>query len=545
MNQHRAHRAARVDRSNDATIDTQVLIVGGSIVGLTTALACQRRGIDVLLAEKHAAASVHPRASRFNARAMEVFRALGVESDVRATGADLENAMGSLTGPTLLEALTDRPANQAAIFGRMRAVEESLSPAPSARAPQNRVEPVLRTVAEARGCDLRFSSEVADLTQTPERVTARILHRETGASRLVRARYAVVADGAQGKTRERLGIGREPLAVAGRYVNILFDADLQSLLAGREFNNCFLQRPDFTALLHAFDQGRRWRLQVVVPLAEEGSSEPLSRARCVEMVRAAMGIADLAPDVIDAQRWEAASAMAQAYRSGRVLLAGDAAHQMTPFLGLGAATGIEDANNLAWKLAFVLRGLAGDGLLDTYEAERLPAARRAVIASSRAADERGLPLLGRSAPPVHVRALLGLDDTYRSRAIAGDDEVDPEDEGQPGRRVPHAWLRARDGSRVSTLDLAPGEFVLLSGPDGTSWVEAGERLSSPLSIRAFRIGGADLEDESGRWCERAGIPRTGALLVRPDGVVAWRSRSEVAEPATVRDVLGKILGSER
>jgi putative polyketide hydroxylase len=251
-----------------------------------------------------------------------------------------------------------------------------------------------------------------------------------------------------------------------------------------------------------------------------------------------MGIPDLAPNVIDAQRWEAASAMALAYRSGRVLLAGDAAHQMTPFLGLGAATGIEDANNLAWKLAFVLRGLADDGLLDTYETERLPAARQAVIASSRAADESGLPLLGRSAPPIEVRALLSLDYAYRSRAIASSDEADPEDEGQPGRRVPHAWLRARDGSRVSTLDLAPGELVLLAGAHGSSWKEAGESLS----IRTFHIGGEDLEDETGRWWARAGIGSDGALLVRPDRVVAWRSPGAVAEPAIVGDILGKILG---
>ncbi|APR82753.1 Polyketide hydroxylase WhiE VIII [Minicystis rosea] len=543
MNQHQAKQAAPiVDRSTNAEVETQVLIVGGSIVGLTTALACQRRGIHVLLAEKHASSSVHPRASRYNARAMEVFRALDVERDVRAAGADLENAMGSLSGPTLLQALADRPENHAAIYGRMRAMEEELSPAPSARAPQNRVEPVLRAVAEARGGDLRFSSEVVELTQTPECVTARILHRETGASQLVRARYAVVADGAGGKMRERLGIGREHLGVAGRYVNILFDADLRSLLAGRAFNTCFLQRPDFTALLHAFDHGRRWRLQMVVPHADQGTLEPLSRDRCIEIVRAGMGIPDLVPNIIDAQRWEAASAMALAYRSGRVLLAGDAAHQMTPFLGLGAATGIEDANNLAWKLSFVLRGLADDGLLDTYEAERLPAARRAVIASSRAADENGLPKLGRSAPPTDVRTLLSLDDAYRSRAIAGDDDVDPDDEGQPGRRVPHAWLRARDGSRISTLDLAPGELVLLSGPDGSSWREAAERLSSPVSIRAFHIGGEDLAEETGRWCARAGIRSDGALLVRPDGVVAWRSLGALAEPAIVRDILEKILG---
>ncbi len=232
--------------------------------------------------------------------------------------------------------------------------------------------------------------------------------------------------------------------------------------------------------------------------------------------------------------------MALAYRSGRVLLAGDAAHQMTPFLGLGAATGIEDANNLAWKLAFVLRDLAGDGLLDTYEAERLPVARQAVIASSRAADENGLPRLGRSGPPADIRTLLSLDYAYRSLAIACDDEVNPEDEGQPGRRVPHAWLRARDGSRVSTLDLAAGEIVFLAGPDGSSWKEVGERLLSSVSvsIRAFCVGGRISRrrlDRGGRgpasggmvpcWCDRMGSWR-GAVPARSRSTRLWATSSE-------------------
>ncbi len=548
MNQHQAERAGALvspgDQPTREPVETQVLIVGGSIVGLTAALACRRQGTEVLLAEKHPAASVHPRASRFNARAMEVFRSLGVEAEVRAAGADLENALGSLSGPTLVAALANRPENHAAIFGRMRALEEELSPAPSARAPQNRVEPRLRAVAEARGCDLRFSSEVVDLEQTPDHVTARLVHRETGASQLVRARYAVVADGAGGKTRERLGIGRELLGVAGSYVNILFDADLEAFLAGRAFNTCFLQRPDFTALLHAFDHGRRWRLQLVVPRAEgnQGPPEKPSRDRCIEMVRAGMGLPDLELEVVDAQRWEATSAMARAYRSGRVFLVGDAAHQMTPYLGLGAATGIEDANNLAWKLSFVLRGTADGALLDTYEEERRPVARRAVIASSGAADERGLPKMGRSAPPVDIRALLSLDYAYRSPAIASDDKVDPEDEGQPGRRVPHAWLRARDGSRVSTLDLAPGELALLTGPDGSAWREAARHLASPVSIQAFSVGGEGFEDETGRWCERAGIGRDGALLARPDGFVAWRSPGCVEALGALHEATGKLLG---
>ena len=209
MNQdHSKKQLSHVAHATRRDLETEVLVVGGSIVGLTAALACQRQGLAVLLAEKHEAPSVHPRASRYHARAVEVFRALGVESDVRDAGADLEGAVGTISGPDLLRALAARTADPAALYRRMRTVEEELSPAPSARAPQNRVEPVLRSIAAARGCDLRFSSEIVDLVPTHDGVTARMVHRGTGAAQTVRARYAVVADGAQGRTRERLGIER-------------------------------------------------------------------------------------------------------------------------------------------------------------------------------------------------------------------------------------------------------------------------------------------------------------------------------------------------
>lgn len=218
-----------------------------------------------------------------------------------------------------------------------------------------------------------------------------------------------------GKNRERLGIAREQLGVAGHYVNILFEADLKSLIAGREFNVCFLRRPEFEGLLHAFDDGRRWCFQLVDRRSRGETHELLSPDRCVRLVREAVGIPDLEVHLVGAQPWEEASAIADAYRRGRVMLAGDAAHQMTPFLGLGAATGIQDAHNLAWKLALVLRGIADASLLDSYETERRPVARQAVIASSNAGDGKGLPLMDPSIYGAGPWALLGLDYQYRSR----------------------------------------------------------------------------------------------------------------------------------
>ncbi len=286
-------------------VETQVLVIGGSIVGLTTALALQRHRVAFVLAEKHDHASEHPRASRYNARAMEVFRALGIEADVRRAGADLEKGTGSITGATLVEALAARSpaAGPATAKPRGPHPETLLSPAPSARAAQSKVEPVLREIASARGGDLRFGIEVLSLEQTAHGVLAHALDRKTRESIDFRARYVVAADGVRGKTREQVGIGREELGVAGHYVNILFDADLSSLISGRELGNCLLRRPGLAALMHAFDGGTRWRLQLVTR-----EHHPL--ARYEPLVRDAIGAGDVRLELIDAQPWEAASGAA-------------------------------------------------------------------------------------------------------------------------------------------------------------------------------------------------------------------------------------------
>jgi putative polyketide hydroxylase len=300
-------------------------------------------------------------------------------------------------------------------------------------------------------------------------------------------------------------------------------------------------RPDFSGVLHAFDD--RWRFQLVERPTETDGEEP-QRDRYVRIVRDLIGVAGIDVTVTGALPWQSESGMARAYWCGRVFLAGDAAHQITSYLGLGATTGIQDAYDLAWKLGLVLWGAADVGLLDSYQEEREPVARAAVIASAQACDERGLPRLGGARLVPDPWTALGLGYVYWSRAIADGSDIDSMDEGQPGRRMPHVWLRARDGSRLSTLDLAPGEFALLTGPEGEAWFAAASSLRLPVSVRAFLIGAESLVDESSTWLARAGVMNDGALLVRPDGFIAWRAKRSKPDAATeLESVLLWLLGS--
>lgn len=561
--------------SADGSLDADLLIIGGSLTGLTMALACQQQGISFVLLEKHARSSVYPRAKTLNARAMEVFRALGVEQDIRAVGAALEQGAGRISGPTLLQALAQsesasqaqalalaltqrhqaaRPAAPPSPFGQDR-----LTPSPMARAPQNRVDPLLKQLIEKRGGTLRFSAEALALEQHVDAVTTSLLDRETCQRHMLRTRYVVAADGAGGKIREWLGIEQEDFGIAGRYINILFEADLRDLLTGREFTVGVLERPGLSALIHAQDGATRWTLQLATsadhdatgddgaaaqPLQATGQPTPyLSMQRSAHLaglVRDAIGVPGLPITILNAVPWQAASAVARAFRHGRVFLAGDCAHQMTPFMANGASSGIQDALNLAWKLALVLRGNAGDALLDTYQAERLPVTRKAVLASSTAANANGMPTFDPAAPDLDRWVLAGLDFSYQSDAVIGGGAWEPLDEGQPGRRVPHAWLRTGDGTRRSTLDLADGGFALLTGSDNAHW------HASPATqaiIPVLRICAVDDEDEDKDrgWLARAGIGPSGALLVRPDGFIAWRA--PVADPAGLAAALRRVLGS--
>jgi hypothetical protein len=334
-------------------------------------------------------------------------------------------------------------------------------------------------------------------------------------------------------------------------ITIYFRADVRPLLGERNLSVVYVVNPRLQGFFRFAIDGQSGFLVVNTALDDQGQrtttvGATATDAHCVRYVREALGAPDLPVEIEDVQRWNAAAEWAERITNGRILIAGDAAHVMPPTGGYGGNTGVHDAHNLAWKLSYVLAGRAGPELLATYEPERLPVARLTVEQAYTRYVTRLDPGLGTEGlEPLIDDAPIDLGYRYRSASIVpdgSDDGPDWEDPhtptGRPGFRAPHVWLR-RDGVRVSTLDLVARDPVLLTGADGTAWAGAAAGLSLPV----YRVGAdGDLRDDEGRFAEAYGIDAGGAVLVRPDGFVAWRSRGPAEDPAPALDhALSRML----
>ncbi|GAA4216668.1 FAD-dependent oxidoreductase [Actinocatenispora rupis] len=510
------------------TADPEVLVVGGGLCGLSTALFLAHHGVRVLLVERHPALLSHPRQRSVNVRVMELYRQVGLADAIRAARADFVTAGEYVVVRARTLAEEYRPVGHQ---GDVAAAEDA-SPCRGTPIDQDRVEALVCARARELGARIEFGTALVELAEDPDGVTALL---STGATtRRVRARYLVAADGADGGIRATIGIPRATYGPAFDLLTLLVHADLRPALAGRTVHMAHLDLPRPRTYLMALDRdGTRW----VFGTADDPTrGEPDDRA-CAELVRAAAGLPDapvrLLPQIAGTDRrllrFRVGAALAEKYRAGRVFLVGDAAHLMPPTGGFGGATGVAEAHNLAWKLAWVLRGRAGGDLLDSYHDERHPVAlftlRQALV---RAADrfDTGTPgeLVDRST------VLLGP--RYDSAAVrgGGPDPVPVGDlSGAPGSRAPHVPL---PGDR-STLDLYGTRFVLLAGAGADGWARAGRRHG----VSTYRFG-PDLPDAAARH----GIGPLGALLVRPDGYVAWRSPGPSADPdGTLAAVLATIL----
>ncbi|GGP09574.1 FAD-dependent monooxygenase [Nonomuraea glycinis] len=500
---------------------TEVLIVGGSLIGLSSALFLSRHGVSVILAERHAGTSIHPRTPGYNARTMELFRAAGVEEAVRAAGP------WRLTGSGLLwaESLTspnhrwlERPSSRQDL--------SAVSPCDDVMLSQDVLEPVLREHAEAFGADLRFGTELRAYDDGPDGVTAVLADRATGARTMVHADYLIAADGTDSKIRRKLGIGRSGVGVLEHVAGIMVRADLGSALRDRSFAICQVNNPGFAGMVRVTGD----TMALHVPYDPADGVGQFTAARCVELARAAAGIPDLAVKPLEVLPWQSTAAVADWFADGRVFLAGDAAHVMPPAGAYGANTGIQDAANLAWKLAYVLNGWAEPSLLETYDTERRPVATLTV----EQALATGRDWFGAELPP-EVAAVELVDEVsvkfgYRYDGAGFEDAHHPT--GDPGARAPHVWLRRR-GRRVSTVDLWAQGAVLLAGPEGAAWTEAAARLIGPW-LSSYQVADGPvipasplLGDPERRWATAFGVTGGGAVLIRPDGFIAWRA----AEPA--------------
>ncbi|WP_437683443.1 FAD-dependent monooxygenase [Sorangium sp. So ce131] len=531
-----------------------VVIVGGGVVGLTASLFLAQHGVRALLVERHPGTSIHPRARGVNGRTMELMRELGLEEAVRRVGAKLAPAVGIHAGTTLVQVLEERGEGGWLLKRiRRRGVSgqgSKKSPTGPCRATQDELEPVLLDAARERGVDARFFTEMVGFEQDADGVTAAIVDRKTGERRAVRADYLIAADGARSPIRERLGVRQTGAGVLAHQLNLYFRADLTALVKGREFSMCLVENPEVRGLLVSINNADLWVFHVSYHPERGERPEDFPAERCAALIRKGVGIPDLEVELKGALPWQSAVRVAERYQHGRVFLAGDAAHVMPPWGGFGANTGIQDAHNLAWKLAAVLRGDAGPELLATYDEERRPVGRAVAEIAGSMNDERGLfavkPGLGMLWTMRKVFPYLTMGYGYTSAAVVLERGPAPgpgttDLRGRPGTRAPHVWLR-RGGERLSTLDLFGRGYVLLAGKDGAAWVEAARAAARRLGlpVEALRLG-TEVEDVERRWARAFGVKADGAVLVRPDGIVAWRGRQgSAAAEGTMVSVLAQL-----
>ncbi len=525
------------------------MIVGGSLVGLSTAVFLGHHGVPSLVVERHRGTAIHPRAALVNQRAIEAYRAVGLEDEIEEAAAREFVQNGAIVS---VESLGGKELDW--YFRNINEGVEDISPSARLFVTQIGLEPVLLRAAGRLGARVEHASEAVSVEQDGEGVTVVVRPRDGGAERTVRARYLIAADGARSPIRERLGI---PVLGHGSFsdsITIYFRADVRRLMGDRNLSVVYVFGPRLQGFFRFSIDLQAGFLVVNSTVDEAGTrsvriGEDMSPATCIRYVREALGDPEIPVEIEDVQRWSASAEYAGRLRDGRVFIAGDAAHVMPPTGGFGGNSGIEDGYNLAWKLAYVLDGRADEELLATYEAERQPVgaftteqayARYVLRLDPTLGTEDLVPLVGEAAVELGYR--------YRSVAVAGtaDDDATWEDPteptGRPGFRAPHLPITV-GGAERSTVDLFGRRFVVLAGSAGESWRPAARGAGNALGVPvdAYRVGD-DVIDPSGTFEALYGTGAEGAVLVRPDGFVAWRASAAHSAPeAELAGALGAAV----
>src|SRR5262245_4741010 len=533
-----------------ATREFPVVIAGGGLIGLSTAMFLAQHGIASLAVERLKGGSRLPRAAHFHLRTLELFRLAGIEYEVKRRSEDdfLREgaiiAMDNLSGKKLAD-----------IIGSLNAGVEALSPCRRLFISQPSLEPILRRRAQEAGAQVLEGHAVVAVKQDAAGVTTTVRDVDSGAERDLRAQYLVGADGAHSVVRELIGIPLDGRGVFSNSITLYFTADLSPQLGGKPLSVIYINNPVFGGFMRMNKDCQSGFIGINRagdPLKDPDAANvanDISEKRLIEFVRAAAGVPDLPVKIDGVARWRATSDVARRFAQGRIFLAGDAAHLMPPNGGFGGNTGIHDAHNLAWKLAYVLKGLAGPALLDSYDLERRPIAKFTVEQAYTRYVTRTAPYLkATDFEPLADDFDIELGHIYHSPAIIAEQDSDTvhadphETRGRPGTRAPHLWL-TQAGKSISTLDLFGTGFVLLAAPAGKAWCAAARdaaRLFPNVPIDAYVVGGADLQDAAGAFATAYGLGEEGAVLVRPDGFVAWRAKTLIGDP---QDALIRTLAA--
>ncbi len=587
--------------------ETDVLVVGGGGCGLNLSIFLADLGVNFVTVERSEHLAQLPKAHYLNQRTMEILRQHQYADDVYALGTPPHNMSRAMWLTTLGG---DGPYDRKVIHEMdgiggtgesQRAIYERDSACRSANLPLIRSEPIFKHHADARAPgQIRFGHELTSFEQDATGVTATITSLASGETKQIRAKYLVGADG--GRTVGR-ALGNKMVGPSGlaKNVTVHFSADLSNVILDDRVMLHFLIHPTRRgplasgALVPAGGDDAKWgrhsKEWIFHFMVAPDDPSKFDEAMVTEQIRELTKLPDLQMNIHKISHWMIEAVLAEKYRFGRVLMAGDAVHRHPPASGLGLNTGIQDAHNLAWKLAMVTRGQAGDALLDTYETERRPvgscnvawalssywnhmlsAASIFAIHPANVYEMVGQPDedneiagLFANSPDGRMRRArmqevfnthkvemfdhdIELGFVYEKGALVPDGTPAPERDPwgskyqpttRPGHRLPHAWLET-DGRRVSTHDLldTSASFVLIANAEGTQWCDAAQRVGAALDINLKTVRVAhdgDALDTDRNWQELSGVGEEGAVLVRPDGFVAWRSAGVSADPVAELD----------
>ncbi|WP_116040326.1 FAD-dependent oxidoreductase [Amycolatopsis palatopharyngis] len=576
-------------------VETDVLIVGSGPAGASAALFLSTLGVSNIMITKYRWTANTPRAHITNQRTMEIFRDLGIEEEVLAD-ATPHHMIGdtvfctAIAGEEIGRILTwgNHPARHADY--------ELASPSLNCDIPQTYLEPIFVRNATMRGTQTQFSTEYLGHKQDDEGVDVRVLNRLTGSEYTIRAKYLIGADGARSRVAADLGLPYEgQMDIAGS-MNITFKAELGQLCGHRPSVLYWVIQPGANVggigagLVRMVRPWNEWLIVWGFDL-EQGVPE-VTEDDALRIVRNLVGDPGLDVEITGISLWGNNEQYATSLHRSRVFCAGDAVHKHPPSNGLGSNTSIQDSYNLAWKVAVVLNGHAGPGLLDTYTTERAPVARQIVLRANKSAREFGglFEALGLdmaetadqlaarieerkdnspagAAKRAAVREAMELKNyefnahgvemgqRYESTAVVSDGTARPEptrdpelyyeQSTYPGVRLPHAWVGDNE-RKYSTHDLAPyGRFTVITGITGEAWVaaakNAADRLGVPVETVVIGPGRA-VTDLYFDWAGLCGVAKDGSVLVRPDKHVGWRCHNLSADPeAELMTALTRIL----
>lgn len=575
---------------NTTEFDTDVIIVGSGPMGATTALALATYGARSHMVSRFNWVADTPRAHITNQRTMEVYRDLEIEEDVLRYATPWDEMGDSLIATSLAGEELVRLRSWGTGDAR-RGDYLKGSPCGMVDITQPNVEPILFKNAAHRGATYSANTEYLSHTQDESGVTVNLQDRLSGREYSMRAKYLVGADGARSKIVDELGLQIEGQMARAGTAYVIFNANLTRYAKHRPSILHWIVSPDASfgeiglGLLRAVKPWTQWIAGWGFDISK---GEPdLSDETVLGKIRVLVGDPNLEVEVVRKSTWYVNQAYATTYSKGRVFAGGDATHRHPPSSGLGLNTCVQDAFNLAWKLAYVLKGYAGEKLLDSYSDERAPVGKQIVLRANQsrldfAPLKAVFSVEGAENPvaagiarfkdpgPEGARARQAVQEAldlknhefnaqgvemnqrYVSAAVIPDPQLGPEewkqDKGlylqpttRPGAKIPHAWLIDKHGIRISTLDVTgKGKFSLVTGLSGAAWVKAAEALDLPF-LRTVVTGENGSEDPYCDWQRQREVAEAGALLVRPDGYIAWRQAENVFDAELARELLGAAL----